>query len=109
MKKIFKKIHHFTRFELAIEEIIIIIIICVLCSAALAAKALLPIRAGIVQCGSKAELSESCRRDARCCGLMENSGASSGPPENQMQETNAADEDPSLQTVDENGPFITVE
>ena len=36
----------------------------------LAAEAALPIRAGIVQCGVRAELQMACSRDERCCGLL---------------------------------------
>lgn len=106
MKKIFKKVHHFTRTELAIEEIVIILIICLLCSAALAAKVLLPIRAGIVQCGTKAELSESCQRDARCCALMENSNTSTSI---EQMHTEPPEEDSQTQTIDDEAPVTNVE
>lgn len=107
MKKIFKKVHHFTRTELAIEEIVIIVIICLLCSAALAAKALLPIRAGIVQCGTRAELSESCRRDTRCCALMEKSGSPSDAIET-MHDMDAPEGEP-VETINDDAPVTTVE
>jgi hypothetical protein len=74
MKRIIHKIHHFTKKELAIEEILIITVMCVLGTGALAAKVLMPIRAHIVQCGEREDLSRSCREDARCCALLEQAG-----------------------------------
>ena len=109
LRKIFKKIHHFTRTELAVEEIVIILIICLLCSAALAAKVFLPIRAGIVQCGTKADLTESCRRDARCCVLMENSGMSTAPAIEQMHNMDESQDNVPLTIIDEDKPITTME
>jgi hypothetical protein len=71
MKRVIRKIHHFTKRDLAAEEIIIIIFVCVLAAAALAASAILPIRATIVQCGPQEDLPAKCREDQRCCALLE--------------------------------------
>ena len=77
MKRIVRKIHHFTKRELVAEEVIVFLIISLLAGFALAASAVLPVRAGVVQCGAKEELSQSCREDERCCALLEMSGFSS--------------------------------
>src|SRR5687768_18261418 len=69
------KMHHFTRWELAAEEVVIVVIICVLLTATcFAASALLPIRASLVQCGPRADLPAKCREDQRCCALLERRG-----------------------------------
>lgn len=70
-----KKMHHFTKWELATEEVAIIVILSVLFTATcFAASALLPIRAALVQCGSRADLPVKCREDQRCCALLERRG-----------------------------------
>jgi len=74
MKRVIRKIHHFTKRDLAAEEIIIIIFVCALAAAAFAASAFLPIRTTIVQCGSRDELPAKCREDHRCCALLETVG-----------------------------------
>lgn len=72
MKRIVKKIHHFTRQELAVEEIVIIAAgTCILTAVAAAATTHLPVRATIVQCGPRSELAAKCREDERCCELMD--------------------------------------
>lgn len=76
MKRIVRKIHHFSKKELALEEIVIITIVCLLTTGAFAAKILIPIRAGIIQCGHREDLPDSCRRDTRCCLLLEQAGMS---------------------------------
>ena len=70
MKKLIRKIHHFTKRELVIEEVIIIVIFCLLAAAAFAASAILPIRATVIQCGSRGELQEKCREEQRCCDFL---------------------------------------
>lgn len=81
MKTLYKLIHHhFTKRELAAEEVVIIIVICILLAAgSYAAKALLPVRVNLVQCGSRTDLPEACRRDQRCCALLEQSGGTALP------------------------------
>jgi hypothetical protein len=79
MKRIITKIHHFTRQELAVEEIIIVVLITLLATTALAASVIIPIRATIVQCGSRAE---RCREDRRCCALLEMTVDSQSGPNN---------------------------
>lgn len=75
MKRIRKKIHHFTKRELAAEEVIIIVFICfVLAVGAYAASVILPIKTEIVQCGAREDLPEMCRKDSRCCALLNQSG-----------------------------------
>ncbi len=71
MRKLKKTIHHFTKIELATEEIIIIVIICLLASVALSASAILPITARFVQCGHQKDLPEACQKDRRCCAFLE--------------------------------------
>lgn len=75
MKRVKKKIHHFTKRELAAEEIIIIFLICfVMAVGSYAASVYLPIKTEIVQCGVREDLPEMCQKDSRCCALLNQSG-----------------------------------
>lgn len=75
MKRLKNKIHHFTKRELAAEEIIIIFLICfVMAVGSYAASVYLPIKTEILQCGAREDLPEMCQKDARCCALLNQSG-----------------------------------
>lgn len=78
MKRLIKRVHHFTRCELVLDEILILLtLVCILSAAALAAVVVLPIRATIVQCGEREDLPAKCREDERCCRLLEQSATGS--------------------------------
>jgi len=49
----------------------IFIAITILAVPAYAADAVMPARAVIIQCGTRAKLVEACMKDERCCGLIE--------------------------------------
>lgn len=70
MKHLIHKVHHFTRRELLIEEIVIILFCIFSWAAALAATALIPVQVNIVNCGTRAELPARCEADSRCCVLL---------------------------------------
>lgn len=76
MKRVIKKIHHFTKCELITEEILIIFLVCVVLAAVgFAANAFMPVRASIVNCGRAEDVPLKCREDQRCCTLMESTGS----------------------------------
>lgn len=70
MKHFLHKVHHFTKRELLIEEIVIIVFCLFFWAAAFAATALIPVQVNIVNCGTRAELPARCEADARCCTLL---------------------------------------
>lgn len=73
MKRLIRKTHHhLTKMEIFSEEVIIIILFLLLMmGAAVAASVVMPIRATVIQCGPPAELEKSCRKDIRCCDLLD--------------------------------------
>ncbi|MBI2234247.1 MAG: hypothetical protein HYU57_04515 [Micavibrio aeruginosavorus] len=70
MKQLIQKVHHFTRRELLLEEIVIILFCLLFWAAAFAATALVPVQVNIINCGTRAELPARCEADARCCALL---------------------------------------
>lgn len=74
--------HHFTKRELAIEELLLIILCLTLFGTiVLGAGAILPAKATLLNCGARAELEKSCRKDERCCVFL-TGGTAALPPEN---------------------------
>lgn len=73
MKRLIRKTHHhLTKMEILSEEVLIIIaFLLLMMGAALAASVVMPIRATVIQCGPRDTLEKSCRRDIRCCELMD--------------------------------------
>lgn len=88
MKKLVKKIHHFTGWELAIEEVVVILITLFILAGVCFAGAIgrMPARVNIVQCGSRKDLTQTCKADARCCALLEKAGNNSSLPQENTQE-----------------------
>lgn len=75
--------HHFSKAELALEEIIIIIVCVVLTLAALAAEALVPVQVNIVRCVTSEERVKMCTERSLCCQYIDEADQDRSSPSEQ--------------------------
>jgi len=84
--------HHFTKRELALEEILIIAVCLLLALAAFAAEALLQVQVNIVRCVSQEERIQMCRERSLCCEYIDDDMRVDSNAQAEMQDNQSGDQ-----------------